>query len=255
METQIEKTNNVKAIISQDAFKKRFQEILGQKSAGFISSVINVANSMTGVEPNSIIQCAVIAATLDLPVDKNLGFSWLVPYSGKCQFQIGYKGLIQLALRSGQYSKLNVLEIYSGQLTSFNPLTEEIEFDFSKPSSGQIVGYAGYFRLINGFEKVVYWPAEKVTSHAKRFSKTYNSGPWQTDNLEMSKKTVLKNMLSKWGILSIEMQKAVTFDQSVVKDVETGEAEYIDNETDFAFDANDVQVRRNDVEKPLNEMK
>jgi recombination protein RecT len=143
---------------------------------------------------------------------------------------LGYKGFVQLALRTGQYKNINVIEIYDGQLKSFNPLTEELVLDFDAQKSNKAIGYAAYFRLVNGFEKTVYWPIEKVRAHAQKFSKTFNNGTWQTDFDEMAKKTVLKNMLSKWGILSIEMQEAMRSDQAVVVQNEDNvDYEYVDN--------------------------
>lgn len=230
---------NVKRLLDNVGYKKRFEEILGKKAAGFMSSLVNLTNSDTNLskcEPNSVIASAVVAATLDLPIDKNLGFAWIVPYGKRAQFQMGYKGYVQLALRTGQYKNINVIEIFKGQLKSWNPLTEELEFDFENKESDEVIGYAAFFKLINGFEKTIYWSKREVMAHAKRFSKTFKNGPWQTDFDGMAKKTVLKNILSKWGILSIEMQKALETDQAVIKedvangsDINSSTVEYIDN--------------------------
>lgn len=233
----------VKGLLSNINYKKRFEEILGKKAAGFMSSIISLTNSDTNLskaDANSVIASAVVAATLDLPIDKNLGFAWIIPYGSRAQFQMGYKGYVQLALRTGQYKNINVIEIYKGQLTGWNPLTEELEFDFSKKESDEVIGYAAYFKLINGFEKTVYWTKEEVTVHAKRFSKTFKSGPWQSDFNAMAKKTVLKNTLSKWGILSIEMQTAVQTDQAVIKN-EVAEGADINSETIEYADNQNVQ--------------
>jgi recombination protein RecT len=259
METNNKIALSVKSLLSQENYKNRFKEILGQKAQGFMSSLMNVSQEkmIAACEPNSVIMAAVIAATLDLPIDKNLGFAWIVPYSGKGQFQIGYKGLIQLAMRTGQYQRLNVTEIYAGQLVKFNPLTEDVEFDFTKPATGSVIGYAGYFRLNNGFEKTVYWSKEKVTAHAKRFSQAYKSGSgiWKTDENAMLMKTVVKNMLSKWGILSIDMQNAVRFDQSIVKgtpenSIEDIQHEYVDNpSTDVIAKKTELETKRDFIMK------
>ncbi|APM39427.1 recombinase RecT [Clostridium kluyveri] len=226
----------VKNILANINMQKRFQEILGKKAAGFMANLVNISNGkLKGIEPYSIVSSAMIAATLDLPIDPNLGFAWIVPYGKKAQFQMGYRGFVQLALRTGQYKHINVIEIYKGQLKTYNPLTEELELDFDSKESNEVVGYAAYFSLINGFEKTVYWSKEKVTAHGKKFSKTYNNGPWQTDFDAMAKKTILKNTLSKWGILSIDMQTALQADQATVKkgvlDGESVEVnlDYIDN--------------------------
>jgi recombination protein RecT len=225
--------NNVKSLLANVGYKKRFEEILGKKAAGFMSSLINLTNSdvnLSKADANSVIASAVVAATLDLPVDKNLGFAWILPYGTRAQFQLGYKGYIQLALRTGQYKNINVIEIYKGQLIDFNPLTEELKLDFSKKESNEVIGYAAYIKLVNGFEKTAYKPKEDVTAHAKRFSKTFNNGPWKTDFDAMAKKTVLKNTLSKWGILSIEMQTAIQADQAVIKN-EVAEGAEVSAET------------------------
>ncbi|MCM0648675.1 recombinase RecT [Clostridium swellfunianum] len=238
----------VKNILANINMKKKFEEILGKKAAGFMASMINISNTaLKDVEPYSIVSSGIIAATLDLPIDPNLGFAWIVPYNGKdasgnrikkAQFQMGYKGFVQLALRTGQYKAINVIEIYKGQLKSWNPLTEELEFDFDSKENDEVMGYAAFFKLVNGFEKTVYWSKEDILKHAKRFSKTFNNGPWQSDFDGMAKKTVLKNTLSKWGILSIEMQTALTADQAVIKkevaegaDI-SGNIEYVDSPSD-----------------------
>ena len=210
-------------ILANETMKKKFTEILGKKAPGFMASIISLYNSDTNfskVDGYSVVNSALMAATLDLPINKEFGFAWIIPYGKSAQFQVGYKGFIQLALRTGQYQKLNVIPIYDGQLKRFNPLTEDIELNFDEPivdGEKKIIGYAFYMRLINGFEKTIYWTRKEVEEHGKRFSKTYNNGPWKTDFDAMAKKTVLKNSLTKWGILSVEMQKAIEADQAVVE--------------------------------------
>ncbi len=245
--------SSVKGLMDSPAVKKRFEEVLCERAPQYMSSIVNLVNSDTNLkkcEPMSVIASCMVAATMDLPVDKNLGYAWVVPYGTKAQFQMGYKGYIQLALRTGQYKAINVVEIREGELISWNPLSEEVEIDFTQRKSDKVIGYAGYFKLLNGFEKTVYWSKEDVEAHAKKFSKTYSfkNGVWQTDFDSMAKKTVLRNLLSKWGILSIEMQKAYSADNNSVKDTimkednveidfETGEvieeAEYIEQSEVF----------------------
>lgn len=215
--------NNVKGLMDSPAVKKRFEEVLCERAPQYMSSIVNLVNSDTNLkkcEPMSVIASCMVAATMDLPVDKNLGYAWVVPYGTKAQFQMGYKGYIQLALRTGQYKAINVVEIREGELIRWNSLSEEVEIDFTQRKSNKVIGYAGYFKLLNGFEKTVYWSREEIEAHAKKFSKTYNfkNGVWQTDFDSMAKKTVLRNLLSKWGILSIEMQKAYTADNNAVKE-------------------------------------
>lgn len=240
--------STVKGLMDNPSIKKRFEEVLRERAPQYMSSIVNLVNSDTNLkkcEPTSVISSCMLAATMDLPVDKNLGYAWVVPYGTKAQFQMGYKGFIQLALRTGQYKAINVVEIREGELISWNPLSEEVEIDFTERKSNKVIGYAGYFKLLNGFEKTVYWSKEDMEAHAKKFSKTYNfkNGVWQTDFDSMAKKTVIRNLLSKWGILSIEIQKAYTADNNTIKesilnedtmeiDFETGEViedvEYID---------------------------
>jgi recombination protein RecT len=249
---QNQKQQSVKGLLENVNYKKRFEEILGKKAAGFMSSLINLTNSdvnLSKCDPKSVVASAVVAATLDLPIDKNLGFAWILPYNSKngpakAQFQLGYKGFVQLALRTGQYKNINVIEVREGQIKSFNPLTEELEFDFEENESAKIIGYAAYFKLVNGFEKTVYWPIEKVVSHGKRFSKSFNNGPWKSDFDEMAKKTVLKNTLSRWGILSIEMQTAFKTDQAAINDFKNHEnpnVEYVDNPDYVVNDAVEIK--------------
>ena len=245
--------SSVKGLMDSPAVKKRFEEVLCERAPQYMSSIVNLVNSDVNLkkcEPMSVIASCMVAATMDLPVDKNLGYAWVVPYGTKAQFQMGYKGYIQLALRTGQYKAINVVEIREGELINWNPLSEEVEIDFTQRKSDKVIGYAGYFKLLNGFEKTVYWSKEDIEAHAKKFSKTYSfkNGVWQTDFDSMAKKTVLRNLLSKWGILSIEMQKAYSADNNSVKDTimkednieidfETGEvieeAEYIEQSEVF----------------------
>lgn len=211
-----------KNILANEGMKKKFTEILGKKAPGFMASILSLYNGDTNfskVDGYSVVNSALIAATLDLPINKEFGFAWIIPYGKQAQFQVGYKGYVQLALRTGQYKNLNVIEIYDGQLKAFNPLTEEIELDLSSSfeiGERKLLGYAFYMKLLNGFEKTIYWPIEKVKAHAQKFSKTYNNGPWKTDFDAMARKTVLKNGLTKWGILSVEMQKAIEVDQATI---------------------------------------
>ena len=210
----------LKALMNTPTMRKKFEDVLKDKSDGFMASVLNLVSNdsyLSSVEPMSIITSAMVAASLDLPVDKNLGYAWIVPYRGKAQFQLGYKGYIQLAQRSGQYKALNVIEVYEGELKGWNRLTEEFEFDQSGRQSNQVIGYVGYFELLNGFKKTVYWTKQEIERHKQKFSKS--DFGWKNDYDAMAKKTVLRNMLSKWGILSIEMQKATITDETIVNDV------------------------------------
>lgn len=224
---------NVKSLFSNDHVRAKFQELLGKRSSAFLTSVLQAVSSndlLQKVDPMSIYHAATIAATLDLPVNQNLGFSYLIPYKDKCQFQLGWRGLVQLALRSGQFNRISTTEIYEGQVKEENPLTGYV-FDFTAKRSDKIIGYAAYFRLINGFEATYYMTVDQVLAHAKRFSQTFKKGYglWVDDRDSMAKKTVLKLLLSKYAPLSIEMQKAVIADQGVINDEDATDVTYVDN--------------------------
>lgn len=225
----------VKSLFQNEDVQKRFEQLLGKKSQGFITSVIQIVGSnklLENANPQTVLTAAATAAALDLPINQNLGFAWIVPYKGQAQFQMGWKGYVQLALRTGQYSRINVTEVYENQFKSFNRLTEELNADFDIVGDGEIVGYAAYFKLVNGMEKLSYWSKEEVIKHAKKYSQSYGKGsfsPWNDKDQfhAMAMKTVLKNTISKWGIVSIEMQTAQLADQAV--QVEQGEYHYVDN--------------------------
>lgn len=230
-ELKTQEKDGLKAFFAREDVRKKFEEMLGKRAPQFITSVLQIASSnslLKNAEPLSIYNAAAVAATLDLPLNNSLGFAWIVPFSGKAQFQIGWKGLVQLAQRTGQYKRINVVEVYANQFEEWNSLTEELVADFTIEGKGDIVGYCAYFQLLNGFEKYVYWSRERVLSHGRKYSKTFSNGPWKTDENAMCKKTVLKNALSQWGILSIEMQNAFKADQAVVTNAETLDVEYTD---------------------------
>ncbi|WP_077623811.1 recombinase RecT [Sediminibacillus massiliensis] len=226
----------MKGLLNSPAVMKRFEEVLGKRANQFTASILSLYNSekmLQKAEPMSVISSAMIAATLDLPVDKNLGYAWIVPYSGKAQFQLGYKGYIQLALRTGQYRNINVIEVYEGELLKWNRLTEEIELDFDEKQSDKVIGYTGYFELINGFRKTVYWSKADVEKHKKKFSKS--DFGWKNDWDAMAKKTVIRNMLNKWGILSIDMQKAFADDDKAPIDIDNENEEVDEDIIDGEF--------------------
>ena len=229
----METKTSLSTLFSNTNVQEKFEQLLGKKAQGFISSVLQVVNGnnlLKKADPNTVLAAAATAASLDLPINQNLGFAWIVPYKGKAQFQMGWKGFVQLALRTGQYQALNVIEVYKNQLNSFNTLTEEIDADFTIEGEGEIIAYVSYMRLNNGFSKTTLWSKEKVVKHAKKYSQAYGTqhSPWTSPDTfhSMAKKTVLKNMLSKYGIMSIEIEKAITTDQAVLNENQTN---YIDN--------------------------
>jgi len=189
---------STKGLFAQESVQQRFEQLLGNKSAGFISSVLQTVNNnnlLSKADPATVLNAAATAASLDLPINQSLGRAWIVPFKGQAQFQIGYKGFVELAQRSGKYKSINAIAVYENQYKGFNALTETIDGDFSVDGQGSVVGYAAHFELLNGFTKTVFWSREKVENHAKRFSKSFNNGPWKSDFDAMAKKTVLKHTL------------------------------------------------------------
>lgn len=240
--------DKIKDLMSSEEVAKRFRDLLGKRAQGFIVSVMQVVSSndlLKKADPHSVYAAAATAAVLDLPLNNNFGFAYIVPYAKDdideqgnrirkqfAQFQMGYKGFIQLAQRSGLFKTISVTEVYEGQLIEENPLTG-FAFDFTKKTSNKIIGYASYFELLNGFQKTMYMTKEMAEAHGKKYSQTYKQGfgLWKTDFDTMAMKTVMKLLLSKYAPLSIEMQRAVVADQAVINDIETQDIEYVDNDT------------------------
>lgn len=232
-----------KTLFEREDVKSKFKELLGKRASSFITSVLQIAAQnplLAKADPVSVYQCAAVAATLDLPLNQNLGFAYIIPYNQKqsdgtfkqvAQFQIGYKGFIQLAQRSGQFKTISASPIYEGQLIEENPLTGFV-FDFKQKKSDVVIGYAAHFSLLNGFEKTLYMTVTELKKHGTRFSQRFKKGfgLWKDDFDSMAQKTVIKLLLSKFAPLSVEMQKAVVTDQSVVNDAETEDITYVDND-------------------------
>ena len=260
-EYQVEKVvkrDTIQGMLQDVTVKKRFEDMLGKKAAGFMSSIISATNAnsqLSKAEPMSIIRAAAIAAALDLPINPSLGFAHIVPYKKDgdpiAQFQMGWKGFVQLALRTGQYKTINATPVFEGELQSKNRFTGEMVFDETRKTSDKIVGYVAYFKLINGFEKWLYMGSEEVKAHGKRYSQSYATpkGKWQTDFENMALKTVLKMLLSKYGVLSIEMQTAILGDQAVVK--KDGEYEYPDGKGEI-IEAEEVTTNAERLTDRLN---
>jgi recombinase, phage recT family len=255
--------STLKALVNADVTKKKFQEMLGNKAAGFLTSLMNTTNGnaqLQQADPNSILKAGAIAATLDLPIDPNLGFAYIVPYNNKgkneAQFQMGYKGFVQLAIRTGQYKRINVTELYEGQFESYDPITDELKYNLDNRLSDEITHYVAYFQTINGFEKYNVMSKEEIENHAKKFSKTYSykGSSWQTNFNTMAKKTVLKLLLSKFGILSIEMQTAQKADQAVIREFDKNniEVEYVDNENNINDTTDDIVLNESDTANENN---
>ena len=246
----------VKSLFNRDDVKAKFQELLGKRSSSFITSVLQIVASnslLSKADPASVYQSAAVAAILDLPLNNNLGFAYIVPYNesykdgvddkGKdiwkkktvAQFQLGYKGYKQLALRSGQFLTIHATDVREGELLKYDRLSGEMEFawiqDNVERTAKKVVGYVSFFKLLNGFTQTFYMSLPELMIHGKRYSQTFqkDKGLWKDDFHSMALKTVSKLNLSKNAPLSIEMQKAIVFDQAVVSDVDTQDVHYVDN--------------------------
>ena len=239
----IAKTNNTNAVaakaasglgvmIGSKSVQERFEKMLGKKSAGFLSSLLTLVNNnnlLQKANPTSVLAAAATAASLDLPVNPSLGLAWIVPYGNGAQFKLGYRGAIALAMRSGQMKSIVMTEVYEGECKCWNRFTET--FEFGDRVSDNIIGYYARFETVNGFVKATFWTKEEVLKHAKRFSKSFNRGPWQSDFDAMAKKTVLLSIIKTYAPMSIEMQSAFESDGKVATVNETtGQEEFIDAE-------------------------
>lgn len=228
-------TNEVTRYIKDENVGKRINELLKDRAPQFTTTLMAALNSnkaLNNCEPQSVVTAALTAASMDLPINQNLGFAYLIPYNNKggnvCQFQMGYKGFIQLAQRSGYYKTINATEVREGEIAKIDRLSGEIEFEWieddKEREKAKVVGYVAYFKLLNGFEKSLYWSVEKCKAHATRFSKSfkYGGGLWKDDFESMAIKTVLKQLISKYGPLNTQLQEAIVKDQTI-------NGEYIDN--------------------------
>lgn len=234
MTNQVIQKGRVQTFFERDDVKDRISTLLGCdfKARTLIATTLDIVsknNHLSTVEPKTIFSAVCMAAALDLPVNSNLGFAYIVPYNGKAQLQIGYKGFIQLAQRSGMMRRINTCAVYEGdtehsvraRLTSLLP---------SNSPSNRIIGYVAYFQLLNGYEAHLTMSHDEIIHHANKYSATAqrNTGLWVSNFAAMAKKTVLKLLLSRYAPLSLEMQTAIQADQSVVNGVQNPNFEYID---------------------------
>ncbi|WP_372934880.1 recombinase RecT [Mariniphaga sediminis] len=257
----------LKSVLAAPSVEEQFRNALKENSGAFVASVIDLYNGDTRLQqcdPNEVVMEALKAATLKLPINRNLGFSWIIPYNNSVktdngwekvlqpQFQLGYKGYIQLAMRTGQYKFINTDAVYEGELQRLNKLTGEIAFDGEKKSDN-VVGYFAYFELLNGFSKSMYSTVEQIEAHAKQYSPSYNSKntPWKSDFPGMAMKTVLKDLLSKYGYLSVEMMDAMASDEQPDYSGRTLESQPDKNSHEISID--EAQVV-NDEQKKAQKM-
>ena len=212
------------AMLSKDGYQQRFNELLGERAPQFIGSLTTMITDDPNMmqvfhdAPATIIKAGLRAAAYDLPIDPALGQAYIVPFRKKkkdgsyvmeATFILGYKGMYQLAVRTGVYLKINVVDVREGELKKWNRLTEEIEFNFIDDDDVRetmpIIGYCAYFKLTNGMEKTLYMTKKQIENHEKKFRKgKYMSRGWQDDWESMASKTVLRKLLGKWGLLSVQ---------------------------------------------------
>lgn len=205
-------------LVNDDAFRKRAEKVLGEGTPQFMSSVLTLANSdsnLQGLDPVKLYNCCLMAAAIKLPFNKNLGQAFVIAYKGEPQLQIGWKGFVQLAQRSGQFKTIGTRTVHEDEIAGIDPMTGEINFDFKLEKQGKVVGYMAYFELLNGFKKNLYMTTNELEKHAGKYSETFKRkfGVW-IDNFDaMAQKTVIKLLLNKFAPLSIDMAKAIELDQ------------------------------------------
>lgn len=263
----------LKNALSTESVKQRFDEMLGKKAPGFITSITNAVSNnalLQKADRNSIILAAATAASLDLPINPNLGYAALIPYQNKktgtcsCQMQVMRNGWVELAQRSGQVVKLTNEMVYEGELVKCNRFTDEYEFDETKRTSDKVIGYMAYVKLVNGFEKTVYWSTQRCKDHGLRYSQTFKNGygNWKDDFHGMALKTVLKHLIVKYVPKSLEMQMAIERDQaSLMGDIDNPQVVYVDNPNNQASneepqdfqEAVVVEEKPKEQPKPQNE--
>ena len=233
--------NKAKDFFAQPMVQEKIKELVGKNSASFTTSVLQIVNSnsmLVDADPKTIFSAACMAATLNLPINNNLGFAYIVPFNNRkenkveAQFMIGWKGYVQLAQRSGQFSRIVATLVYADQLVEFNVLDGH-KFDWTKTpkNNEQPIGYLAYFKLINGFTAELYMSRDEVNKHANKYSQTARKGygVWKDNFDAMALKTVLKLLLSKQAPLSIDMQTAQLVDQAVIRDIDSQDFDYLDN--------------------------
>lgn len=258
------KPQTFSAFLTSDAIKNRINSMVGGKDGQrFISAVISAVSvnpMLSECDHSTILSAALLGESLKLSPSPQLGQYYLVPFNDKkrgckvAQFQLGYKGYIQLAIRSGQYKKLNVLAIKEGELVKYDPLNEDIEVnlieDDTEREKARTIGYYAMFEYVNGFKKAMYWSREKMMAHADKYSMAFSaekyrdllagkipqsemwkySSFWYKDFDGMAYKTMLRQIISKWGIMSIELQTALDKDMAAIH--EDGSVDYVDNTPD-----------------------
>lgn len=270
--TIIQNKPKFSAMLQTNAFQKALQNAMGnpkeiQKFSAAVTSVVSTNPQLEECEASTILSAALCGHALALPPSPQLGLYYMVPFKRKAvwengkivqpetkvaTFVLGYRGYIQLAIRSGQYKRLNVVEIKEGELINWDALTEEITIkmieDETERETAETIGYYAYFRYVNGFEKALYWSKDKMKQHALEYSAGYasdvNKGTsytfWAKDFDAMAKKTMLRQLISKWGVMSVEMQNAYIADGAVLDKDGNPESYSDDNMIEAEFDTSQL---------------
>lgn len=244
--TEVVKKETFSAFLTQEAVKKKINEMVGGKDGQrFITAILSVVSNNPAIaecDKSTILSSALLGEALKLSPSPQLGYYYIVPFNNtkkgckEAQFQLGYKGYIQLAIRSGQYKNINVVAVKQGELINYNPLTEELDVKFieddDKREKAETIGYYAMFELTNGFKKSIYWSKKKMLAHAEKYSMGFKAHKgytfWEKDFDGMAFKTLLRQLISKWGIMSIDIQNAFEKDMGVIR--EDGSVDYVDNE-------------------------
>ena len=250
-QTGLQKFN---AMLENTRTQEYLTNVLGEKKQTFVSNMVALVSSnkaLSECDPSTIMFSCLKATALSLPLDPSLGLAWVLPYKDNknnttvATFQLGAKAYIQLALRTAQYRKINVRDVREGEIVGEDFVSGEMQFKKLEKdrSNAPIIGYVAMFELINGFSKQLYMSVEELDAHAKRFSQTYRKGYglWSDKEMRpaMMEKTILKRLLSKYGVLSVEMEQAIKSDSAVLG--ENDAVRYIDNEEN-AIDLNKAQA-------------
>lgn len=268
-----EQKQTFSAFLATDAMKKKINEMVGGKDGQqFVTAIISAVSTnpqLAECENSSIVSAALLGQALKLSPSPQLGQYYIVPFNNSdkgckvAQFQLGYKGYIQLAIRSGQYKKINVLAIKEGELIEYDPLNEEIKVNLIEDEElreqAETIGYYAMFEYMNGFRKTLYWTKQKMEAHALKYSKGYKAKKgytfWEKDFDGMAYKTMLRQLISKWGIMSVDMQTAMEKDMAVIK--ENGDYEYIDNNSNEieVASSNNLSEEKIEIQENVNDKK
>lgn len=262
-------TTMLNSLLDSEGYRKRFNELLGARTPQFVSSIVSLVNADQNLQkafyeaPITVVQSALKAATFNLPIDPNLGYAYIVPFNNRVKdqdgrehkrmeatFIIGYKGMNQLALRTGVYKTINVIDVREGELKSYNRLTEEIELEFVEDDEERdalpTIGWVGYYRLINGTEKTIYMTRKQIEQHERRHRKgQYMGKGWREDFDSMAMKTVFRRLIGKWGLMSIDYQRADAATLAAADAIARGE---FDDEDTLPASSGEINIEAAEVD-------